>query len=635
MKKRGRNKPKKEDEIPPILICLILLALILFILIFKNLVLTTNVIQNHLTPKVIENPPTPENCSNESIKKVWEFIFKGSSENLTITSAPYNNTNSSEEESELWSLLLNEKCPAYSVYQINGTNIRTIIGIDVWFLMNMKMVIAIDGNYPPEEMENIIQRISSSEQNEMENAPEYLLLNFLANRTIKRNINTSQEAKTEFESVFNISSSNWTKEELEVDGITENLTAFSFFENGSLENITLFGESIDPMGIIAKAGMVLQNYSMNTYLYTDISLLAFTKELERLYGNWTSPINTSLKNIEVKINDSKLKMSEEIGLFSESRSGIQRIEINQDEQTIIETEINFTEEGSLDWTKIILKKQETDSTRGYIIINGLNYTKNVTVDRLNDKSESVCIKDKDIYSIDEISPECNAIDEYILECPGNLTSIARNLTCNISGNKFIITGLEHSAILEIIPPEIPCVQNWQCDEWSETSKSCGYRTCTDLNNCGNITGKPLEYQECPVCIPNWKCTQFLPEKCPREEKRTRTCTDINDCGTEKGKPELTQTCERKNILVYILITLLGIAVIILIVIILKRIIIRREKLKERPRTEQGQYKNDPNYPSQIEQYYGSDQTHNFKEQPETNPQSENYQEKFPDKYWPK
>ena len=635
MKKRGRNKPKKEDEIPPILICLILLALILFILIFKNLVLTTNVIQNHLTPKVIENPPTPENCSNESIKKVWEFIFKGSSENLTITSAPYNNTNSSEEESELWSLLLNEKCPAYSVYQINGTNIRTIIGIDVWFLMNMKMVIAIDGNYPPEEMENIIQRIGSSEQNDMENASEYLLLNFLANRTIKRNINTSQEAKTEFESVFNISSSNWTKEELEVDGITENLTAFSFFENGSLENITLFGESIDPMGIIAKAGMVLQNYSMNTYLYTDISLLAFTKELERLYGNWTSPINTSLKNIEVKINDSKLKMSEEIGLFSESRSGIQRIEINQDEQTIIETEINFTEEGSLDWTKIILKKQETDSTRGYIIINGLNYTKNVTVDRLNDKSESVCIKDKDIYSIDEISPECNAIDEYILECPGNLTSTARNLTCNISGNKFIITGLEHSAILEIIPPEIPCVQNWQCDEWSETSKSCGYRTCTDLNNCGNITGKPLEYQECPVCIPNWKCTQFLPEKCPREEKRTRTCTDINDCGTEKGKPELTQTCERKNILVYILITLLGIAVIILIVIILKRIIIRREKLKERPRTEQGQYKNDPNYPSQIEQYYGSDQTHNFKEQPETNPQSENYQEKFPDKYWPK
>ena len=635
MKKRGRNKPKKEDEIPPILICLILLALILFILIFKNLVLTTNVIQNHLTPKVIENPPTPENCSNESIKKVWEFIFKGSSENLTITSAPYNNTNSSEEESELWSLLLNEKCPAYSVYQINGTNIRTIIGIDVWFLMNMKMVIAIDGNYPPEEMENIIQRIGSSEQNDMENASEYLLLNFLANRTIKRNINTSQEAKTEFESVFNISSSNWTKEELEVDGITENLTAFSFFENGSLENITLFGESIDPMGIIAKAGMVLQNYSMNTYLYTDISLLAFTKELERLYGNWTSPINTSLKNIEVKINDSKLKMSEEIGLFSESRSGIQRIEINQDEQTIIETEINFTEEGSLDWTKIILKKQETDSTRGYVIINGLNYTKNVTVDRLNDKSESVCIKDKEIYSIDEISPECNAIDEYILECPGNLTSIARNLTCNISGNKFIITGLEHSAILEIIPPEIPCVQNWQCDEWSETSKSCGYRTCTDLNNCGNITGKPLEYQECPVCIPNWKCTQFLPEKCPREEKRTRTCTDINDCGTEKGKPELTQTCERKNILVYILITLLGIAVIILIVIILKRIIIRREKLKERPRTEQGQYKNDPNYPSQIEQYYGSDQTHNFKEQPETNPQSENYQEKFPDKYWPK
>ena len=227
------------------------------------------------------------------------IYFQRKFENLTITSAPYNNTDSSEEESEIWSLLLNEKCPAYKVYQTNGTNIRTLIGMDVWFLMNMKVAMAIDGNYPPEEMENIIQRISSSEQNEMENAPEYLLLNFLANRTIKRNINTSQEAKTEFESVFNISSSNWTKEEFEVDGITENLTAFSFFENGSLENITLFGESIDPMGIIAKAGMVLQNYSMNTYLYTDISLLAFTKELERLYG--IGHLNKYFfKNIEIK-----------------------------------------------------------------------------------------------------------------------------------------------------------------------------------------------------------------------------------------------------------------------------------------------------------------------------------------------
>lgn len=632
MKKRGRNKPKKEDEIPPILICLILLALILFILIFKNLVLTTNVIQNHLTPKVIENPPTPENCSNESIKKVWEFIFKGSSENLTII---YPSQQFLEElknqsitpiiikEIEFGKKdLIIEGCPIYTAYQINGSDLKMVSGInrELLFGTSGPIIVALNGKFGPSMIEQIknISYNSLDQETSVEfvwsSENYYESETYVYNREI--NITSTEQAKAHFESIFNLNTSGWIGEE----GV------YIFYENKTAENITLFGESINIEKEFISTGYVFGDLEYDSYMYTEYSLFGVLEYLKEKYQNWTSPINTSLKNIEIKVNNSKLELLK-------NYEDLQKLEINQDNQIIIESEVNFSEE--IDLTKIILKKQETDSTRGYIIINGLNYTKNVTVDRLNDKSESVCIKDKDIYSIDEISPECNAIDEYILECPGNLTSIARNLTCNISGNKFIITGLEHSAILEIIPPEIPCVQNWQCDEWSETSKSCGYRTCTDLNNCGNITGKPLEYQECPVCIPNWKCTQFLPEKCPREEKRTRTCTDINDCGTEKGKPELTQTCERKNILVYILITLLGIAVIILIVIILKRIIIRREKLKERPRTEQGQYKNDPNYPSQIEQYYGSDQTHNFKEQPETNPQSENYQEKFPDKYWPK
>ncbi len=638
MKKRGSSKQKKQDKIHPILICLILIALIAFILVFKSLILTTNVIQNHLTPKVIENPPTPENCSNESIKKVWEFIFKGSSENLTIIYPSQQFLEELKNES-ITPLIFNEVefgkedliiggCPIYTAYQINGSNLKMISGINRELLFGTygPIIIALNGKFGPsmiEQIKNISYNSLDQETNvELEWSSEDYYENETNIYNRETNITSIEQAKSYFESIFNLNTSGWIGEEEE--------SMYGFYENKTAENITLFGESINIEKEFMSIGYVFGDLEYDTYMYTEYSLFGVLEYLKEKYQNWSSPINTSLNNIEIKVNNSKLELLK-------NYESLQRLEIKEGNQIIIETEVNFSEE--IDLTKIILKKQESNSTRGYVIINGLNYTKNITVDRLSNKSESVCIKDKDIYSIEEISSECNAIDEYILECPGNLTSTAGNFTCNISGNKLVITGLKHSAILEIIPPEIPCVQNWQCDEWSEFSKSCGYRTCTDLNNCGNVTGKPLEYQECPVCIPDWKCTSYLPEKCPREEKRTRTCTDVNDCGTEQGKPELTQTCERKNILIYFLIFLLGAAVIALIIIILKRIIVRREKLKERPKTEQGYYKDDPNYPSQVEQYYGSDQTYNFKAQPKTNPQSqnsqENKQEKFPDKYWPK
>jgi amino acid transporter len=153
----------------------------------------------------------------------------------------------------------------------------------------------------------------------------------------------------------------------------------------------------------------------------------------------------------------------------------------------------------------------------------------------------------------------------------------------------------------------------------------------------NITGDATENE---TCIPNWKCSEFFPEKCPKEEIRVRSCIDLNNCETLEGKPELTQACERKNILIPILIGILIFAVLQLSLYLIKRIFKKKIKYKERPKSKDKQYKNDPNYPSEIEQYYGSDQTHNFKTQKKpknTNkPQEEDeYSEKFPEKYWPK
>jgi hypothetical protein len=42
-----------------------------------------------------------------------------------------------------------------------------------------------------------------------------------------------------------------------------------------------------------------------------------------------------------------------------------------------------------------------------------------------------------------------------------------------------------------------CASNWQCRAWSECSlQGTQTRTCTDLNNCGVVAGKPIETQTC-------------------------------------------------------------------------------------------------------------------------------------------
>lgn len=41
-----------------------------------------------------------------------------------------------------------------------------------------------------------------------------------------------------------------------------------------------------------------------------------------------------------------------------------------------------------------------------------------------------------------------------------------------------------------------CVQNWSCTGWGSCTSGSQTRTCTDLSNCSNSTGKPSESQSC-------------------------------------------------------------------------------------------------------------------------------------------
>ena len=462
-----------------ILIVLAVLIILLFILFltFKNIQLTNN---------VIEKPYAALNCSNDSIKAVWKSIFRGSSDNLTIVSAP--DSNESNYSSTIFFV---GGCPVYSIYQVSGTKLKALVGIDMWFFVDMNMIYAINGEFKPQALDNITSSLSNY-SGSYASLLSITLMGFTENNQnnslLPRDISTIEEAKSHFESIFKVSSSNWTKEDnwTEEGSENKNITVYSFNETEEMKNITFFGESVDPKGAIGKAGFVFGNSSLDEYIYNEASMLGILEQLTKQFENWTSPINTSLKNVTIEVNNSRLRIAEQLNPFSELYSGIQRVEILKDNKTVIETEVNFTD--NFDWTKVILKKQENSSDRGYVIVSGLNYTKNITLDRLHNDSKYVCVKDKDINDISEISTGCNSTNEYIIKCPGNIS----NFTCRISGDKFIVTGLRHSAVIEFIPSQPPCIPDWQCDDWSNSEKSCGYRTCTDLHSCNNISLKPNE-----------------------------------------------------------------------------------------------------------------------------------------------
>ena len=85
-----------------------------------------------------------------------------------------------------------------------------------------------------------------------------------------------------------------------------------------------------------------------------------------------------------------------------------------------------------------------------------------------------------------------------------------------------------------------CTPNWKCGNWSTCVNNSQTRICTDSNNCGTTTNKPLETQSCiSSCTPNWECENW--STCINSQQ-TRNCYDSNYCGVTTGAPSQTQSC---------------------------------------------------------------------------------------------
>ncbi len=194
-------------------------------------------------------------------------------------------------------------------------------------------------------------------------------------------------------------------------------------------------------------------------------------------------ISTNYNNLDVFIdNDNNLPAT---------ASSVKQVIIKSGADIILEFPFDF-DVNTLNLFNIETKKETGTANLGSFFVRGITLTssqrKTAYVNKLNNTSEYVCIKDAEISSITEISSKCNSTNESLIRCNGNAQN---DYTCTAEGSRYKISGLKNSGI-----SEYTCAENWQCSGWDTCSSGMQTRTCTDLNSCGTAISKPAETQSC-------------------------------------------------------------------------------------------------------------------------------------------
>jgi hypothetical protein len=558
------------------------IVLALFLVLFVSLLF---IVQGQLSVKVSQNIPniTSINCSNETIKQIWSAIFQISpTEPFTIHK---NETNG--------------RCISFVAFKNISTELyvlRSYVNSTQWDTIS-DYHIATYSNTTPDYIQTGIHNGMYLNEPWL---PVIIYSSLMPSSNLSTaNMDSFSKATDQYKKVYRKGPSSWTlTEDSSPDynnngsisfsfnfnlGEEFNLGAqYQFFEVDNKPAIQGHVMELEDKGFqsISETGSVSINYSFASYvlsririIYSNVSSCTpiwVSKNTSCLDGEQTvyyqlanSCVNFSknplpanftkgcdLNNINIAGNHSKFQSrnsgiliiinNSEINL-SNQYNETQEVLLKESSQNRVKFNYNFSFQ-ALDISQINITKQPSSSSFGYLIVNGLNISKIIYLDKINAGSNQVCVYNGHIENINNISSYCNSTNEVLLSCPGS----SNNITCSIEENLIVIAGLSNSAAKEMIPNNtLSCVSNWTCLDWSSCVAGQQTRICLDVNNCNISDSDRTEQQPCQMpCSPNWKCSNWT--QCSKEGNHSRVCTDQNSCGVLTGKPLEFGTCEKES-----------------------------------------------------------------------------------------
>ncbi len=218
--------------------------------------------------------------------------------------------------------------------------------------------------------------------------------------------------------------------------------------------------------------------------------------LDNIFGD-TKNINTSTINTSIFIGNNP-NLSQ---IFNQSLM----VEIKDTNSTVVEFEFNFSVD-KLNLSKLAIEKQ-TNNSFGFFLIKGLKLpegkTKSIYVDKIDNSTNGVCIKDAEITSISQMSSSCDALTESKIECDGSLQN-GYSCLYNPTYGKYKVMGLKHSGVKQI-----------DYSKPQQTSNSV-----SSSGGIANVGGGSGGIGLIHVCNAKWDCTEWSDCK---DDKQTRSC----------------------------------------------------------------------------------------------------------------
>ncbi|MBC8435113.1 hypothetical protein H8D91_01280 [archaeon] len=443
-----------------------------------------------LTGKAIFTSPVTLNCTEASVKIIWDSYFKEESTGMTVFIED----------------LGNGACN-YIAYKMVGTETFMIYSEKITLSNSLNTLVSRVFHFNlTQSAKNLINTLDTFEKlDDLYNTGAIFEETSYTSRIV--NLNSNESAKQKAEESLKFNSLEFGPDQTTNDGLLcgncygyKNLqeidgVAWAFVSADRAFELILHNQNVPQP--------CTQNWtSINTTCINDrkttwfndsnfcedetgkpqnISFFCDT-DSNGIIGN-ASTVSTSRIDLKVFIDNVELNLSKSYNLIKE-------VELKNNLSTVVQFNWNFV--NPLNLADVTLKKQSTSEEFGWIIIEGLGANKTVYVDKKANTSQ-ICIKDALVDSVNnDISFDCSDDDEYLLTCPDS----SQGYTCTIVNNTFQVSGLMHSAVMEMANLTSTCSSSWICTDYGYCINSTETRTCTDKNSCTTKTNQPTLTRAC-------------------------------------------------------------------------------------------------------------------------------------------